>query len=261
MVWAKCGDLLQEHVEVIWNSIGGNVKSGFGGAIGGCIVKECGQGIIDEAHSAANKKFGSGDVPVGKFVYTGPGISKNHKFVLHCVCPAFSDKNSEKILQQLILEIFEFCDSHKVESISIPPMGSGVLQFPVDKCAKAFFDGIMEFLEKVNNMTNIKKMNIIVYEKAKADEFREAWDQCFKNKYGDDDSEEEESGKEDSDDAIEKIMDKGIKNKPGAKPKPSKKKLDTSSDEEEVKVISKPKPSIKSKIPPLPLFDYVMFLM
>jgi hypothetical protein len=127
-------------------------------------------------------------------------------------------------------------------------MGSGVLQFPVDKCAKAFFEGIMEFLEKVNNSTNIKKMNIVVYEKAKAEEFREAWDQCFRNKYGDDDSEKEESGNEDSDDKYEKIISAKKKNdKAAAKPKPNKKRLDTSSDEEEVKVKSKPKSSIKSK--------------
>lgn len=132
MIYVASGDLLGQEVEVIVNSIGSNVKSGFGGAIGGCIVKACGQDIIQEAHDQAVTIFGSGDVPVGKFVSTSAGNSTKHTFVLHCVCPNFSDKNCQKILTQLIQDVFKFCHDNNVESISVPPMSSGVLGFPTD---------------------------------------------------------------------------------------------------------------------------------
>jgi O-acetyl-ADP-ribose deacetylase (regulator of RNase III) len=168
MIYVASGDLLNQEVEVIANSIGGNVKGGFGGMIGRCIVKACGEDIITEAHNQAVANFGTGDVPVGKFVSTSAGNSGKHKFILHCVCPNFSDANSEKILTQLIQDVFQFCHDNNVESISVPPMSSGVLGFPTENCAKCFFKGIMNFLEAVNMTTCMKKMYIVVYEEDKA---------------------------------------------------------------------------------------------
>lgn len=188
------GDMLDQKVEVIGNSIGEHVRSGFGGAIGQCVVKACGKKIIDEAVKAAKKQFGSENVPVGKFVATSAGDSKDHRFVLHCVCPHFTHDNSRETLTQLIRDIFLFCNQNKVDSICVPPMSSGVLQFPTKDCAQCFFEGIMLFLEDVKSITTLKKMYIVVYEKEKAQEFQEEWDKCFKDKYKSDDSEDEEKG-------------------------------------------------------------------
>ena len=168
MIYVASGDLLNQEVEVIANSIGENVKAGFGGQIGRCIVKACGEDIITEAYDQAVLNFKSGNVPIGKFVSTSAGNSEKHKFILHCVCPNFSDANSEAILTQLIQDVFQFCHDNNVESISVPPMSSGVLGFPTKNCAKCFFEGIMNFLESVNMTTCMKKMYIVVYEEDKA---------------------------------------------------------------------------------------------
>lgn len=211
-VYVNNGDLLQEKSEVIVNSIGSNVPSGFGGAIGKCIVKECGEKIIKEATDEAVKKYKKADVPVGEFVVTTACDSKNHKFVLHCVCPSWGSPNCEKILKKQIIDILEFWDNNKVESISVPPMSSGILWFPLKNCAKAFFDGIMEFLTEGENvrLTCIKKLNIAIYEKEKTQEFQDIWDQLFKDKYGDDASEIEESGEEASSSEVDEPKSKKV---------------------------------------------------
>jgi O-acetyl-ADP-ribose deacetylase (regulator of RNase III) len=124
------GDMLQQDVEVIVNSVGEDLKYGFGGAIGTAIVKQCGEKVIEEAIEEATSLYGSGHVKVGMFVSTSAGKSKKHKYILHCVCPEWDSKNCEKVLKDLIKEVFYFCDKVKVESIAVPPMSSGVLRFP-----------------------------------------------------------------------------------------------------------------------------------
>lgn len=197
MIVVKWGDLLEEKVEVIVNSIGSDPKYGFGGMIGKCIVKECGEGIIDEAIQETQNIFGGAEITIGNFVSTSAGKSKNHRFVLHAVAPNYTDDNSKKTLANLIKKILTFCHENKVESISMPPIGSGVLGFPADAWAQAFFDGCMDFLEENSVATWIRKWNIAVFEQEKAEKFQDEWDECFAKKYkGNLDSEVEESGEE-----------------------------------------------------------------
>jgi len=63
--------------------VGQDLQYGFNGAIGRCIVNECGQEIIKEAIDEAKKLFKSASLKVGDFVSTTACKSKNHKFVLH----------------------------------------------------------------------------------------------------------------------------------------------------------------------------------
>lgn len=128
-------------------------------------------------------------------------------------------------------------------------MSSGVLRFPLKNCARAFFNGIMEFLEDHKMMIGIKKLNIVVYEADKARKFQEEWDDLFKEKYGDDASDIEESGdelSESDDDGPIQVNNK--KNPLGSKKKQTK--IDSSSEDEEEKNIkpTKNKTSKKKKL-------------
>mmetsp|Transcript_10090 Transcript_10090/g.11488 ORF Transcript_10090/g.11488 Transcript_10090/m.11488 type:complete len:110 (+) Transcript_10090:459-788(+) len=79
-------------------------------------------------------------------------------------------------------------------------MGSGILSFPLDVTVKCFFKGIMGFLEDLTeNMTSIRKMNIIIWEQEKAEEFLEEWEKLFEEAYEDDEEEREQEGNQDSD--------------------------------------------------------------
>lgn len=248
MVCVTEGDLLKEEVDVIVNSVGTHLKYGFEGAIGKWIVRKCGKEIISEAILQAQNQFNREELKVGEFVDTTAWGSKSHKFVLHCVCPEWESKNCELVLKNLIKAIFEFWEKNKVISISVPPMSSGVLRFPLENCAKAFFDGIMEFLEDHDMTIGIKKLNIVVFEAEKARKFQEEWDNLFKNKYGEDASDIEQSGDElsDSDDDVPaQVINKKV---PLGAMKKNAAQLGSSSDEEEKTTKqSKIKTSIKKK--------------
>lgn len=79
----------------------------------------------------AKKIYKREEVPVGAFVSTSACRSKNHQFILHCVCPEWDSDDSEEVLKNLIISVLEFSDKNKVESISVPPMSSGILGFPL----------------------------------------------------------------------------------------------------------------------------------
>ena len=76
-------DLLAEKVEVIVNSIGSDVKNGFGGIIAKNILKETGDKIIVEAVAEANKVFNNESIEVGEYVSTSAGKSKTIKYIVH----------------------------------------------------------------------------------------------------------------------------------------------------------------------------------
>jgi len=74
----------------------------------------------------------------------------------------------------------------------------------------------MDFLED-HNVTCIQRLNIVVYEREKAKEFQEEWENLFKGKYGDDDSEEEQKADEDSDEDEEPVFFQKSKSKKKSK--------------------------------------------
>ena len=76
-------DLLTEKVEVIVNSIGSDVKNGFGGIIAQNILLETGNGVIAEAVYEAYRIFDKESIYVGEYVSTSAGRSKTIKYIVH----------------------------------------------------------------------------------------------------------------------------------------------------------------------------------
>jgi len=116
-------------------------------------------------------------------------------------------------LTNLISKILQFCHDNKVESISIPPMGSGILAFPSDVCAKVFFSGCMSFLGDVECTTTIRKMNICIFEQNKCEAFQDEWDNQYEIFKKDFDDGSEVSGEDQSSSEDEKIVRKPQKGK------------------------------------------------
>ena len=188
MVIVVHGNIIDQAAEIIVNSIGNNIKSGFGGIIAGHILKGAGNEIIDEAVKEALLVKNKDSLDVGEFISTKSGKSEKQKYFIHCVCPSWGSAKCEEVLKNLIKDILVFWDKNKIESISFPPMSSGNLGFPTKNCANAFFNGIMEFLDEDGRDCNtwLKKLNVCIIEKDKHQEFQDKWIECFKNKYGDD---------------------------------------------------------------------------
>lgn len=134
----------------------------------------------------------------------------------------------------------------KVESISFPPLSSGILGFPVSACAKSFFEGVMEFLDK-DIYTSVKKLNIVVIEDEKHKEFLAEWSKLYIQRFGNDDDpgSDEHSAEEISDDSNEEEVKKPVKNVGFKNPKGVTKIID-SSDSDSDKKETKPKAAGKT---------------
>lgn len=108
----------------------------------------------------------------------------------------------------------------------------------------------MEYLEENNCLTSIRNMRIVIFEKDKAKEFQEEWDNLFKERYGDDiDSEKEVSGEEDSasDDDVKPKSTIKATDKPAASKKKAQRLDPSDSSEEEVKQVKKSSKKDKKK--------------
>lgn len=147
-------------------------------------------------------------------------------------------------MKELITDILKFCDENKVESITFPPLASGILGFKTKPCAKAFFEGTMDFLDDNDCITTLKKINIAVIEKDKHKEFQEEWINCFVKKYGAEiPSSDEEAAPEVSSDSEEETKVTTSKKPAAQGVKKGVKKFDmSSSDDEDVKVQTKKQP-------------------
>lgn len=144
------------------------------------------------------------------------------------MCPEYDPKtkvdNNELqcfiILKNLVKEIFLFCNKYKIVSVSLPPMSTGILNFPNDLCARAFFEGMMDYLDEVDLISNVKDIRIVIFdpddkERAKKlKDFQNCWESCFLKKFGhhmdedSDDEKEENEKKEDEKEEDQKEEDK-----------------------------------------------------
>ena len=67
----------------------------------------------------------------------------------------------------LIYDIFIFCDSKGIVSIALPPMGSGICGYPTEVCSRAFFEGMMKYLDEKELKSPMKKITICILEQDK----------------------------------------------------------------------------------------------
>lgn len=180
MIKVVTGDVASQKVDVVVNSVSGTLQNGLQGQISLSILKQTGDSIISEAINEANRLFKSAELKEGSIVSTSAGSASNMKYVIHGNFPAYDGEPSKAVLAKTITDILKFCDRHKVSSIAIPPVGSGVKKFPTVECARAIHKGCLDFLEDVHCVTSMKDFNIVVLETEKAKEFKDEWDQVCK---------------------------------------------------------------------------------
>ena len=171
-------------------------------------------------------KFSLYSIPDGKFVTTEAGKSKDHKYIIHAVSPYFEDyngniKEAQEKLSTLIQNMFEFCGEKGVDSIALPPMGSGICMYPTDVCSKAFFEGIMNYLDKCDLKSSLKEISICIIEQDKCTEFTNEWEKRYNEKFPEGEMKENtnssgsdsDKSRDDSDDDDEEDKDADFVNK------------------------------------------------
>ncbi|MCB9933064.1 MAG: macro domain-containing protein [Planctomycetes bacterium] len=136
------GDLTLQQVDAIVNAA--NEQLHHGGGVAGAIVR-AGGAIIQTESNAWVKTHGR--VPTGSAAITGAGeLSARH--VIHAVGPIWGTGDEVNKLASAVRSALELAEQHKLASISLPAISSGIYGFPKELCAKTFFDTIENWLDE-----------------------------------------------------------------------------------------------------------------
>lgn len=118
--------VLQEDIEAVVNSANANLRLGSGVA-----------GAIHGAAGIKLEKYCEQFAPLalGKAIIT-PGFKLPNAWVIHTRAANYlMDDNAEAVLKQCLQAVFDVANEHKVKSIALPAIGTGVFKFPVELCA------------------------------------------------------------------------------------------------------------------------------
>jgi O-acetyl-ADP-ribose deacetylase (regulator of RNase III) len=86
-----------------------------------------------------------GTCPVGEAVITTAGLLKA-KHIIHANGPKFCEPDEEGKLRRAARAILRLADENGIETLALPPMGTGLYQVPVELCARVLVDAVLEYL-------------------------------------------------------------------------------------------------------------------
>jgi len=162
----KCGDITKESVDAI--VVLGNKRINLLGAVGKAIIEAEG----DEFKKLLKVKAPQ-DEGTTKLIKTSKLPSK---FLAHIV-PASESYDGLKSATQ---GMFEKCNSKKLKSVSLPAIGTGVMGKSPEESAKLILHSFVE-LSMDNKVSNIKKVNIVLFEERLVSAFKSSLKEIAKN--------------------------------------------------------------------------------
>ena len=141
------GDILSESVDAIVNAANEDLK--HIGGLAKAILDAGGSSIQSESTRYVE---GNGKVKAGNAVCLGAGMLPV-KHVIHAVAPRWiwGMKNESTTLYNAFLNACKCADEHKLSSIAIPALGTGIFNVPVDICAQECFNALCDFCESMDS--------------------------------------------------------------------------------------------------------------
>lgn len=146
------GDITEMDTDVIVNAA--NVKLIMGGGVAGAILRKGGGIIQDECDKIGGTHVG------GAVITTGGNLKAKH--VIHAVGPRFGEGNEDEKLRSATLNSLSLADRHRLKSITLPAISTGIFGFPVDRCAKIMLSTAIEYLK---GKTGIERIVFCLFNK------------------------------------------------------------------------------------------------
>lgn len=160
------GDITEQDTDAIVNAA--NSQLILGGGVAGAIRRKGGPSIQQECNTKA-------PVPVGGAVLTGAGNLKA-RFVIHAVGPRMGEGNEDQKLRQAALNSLTVADTHRLQSIALCAISTGIFGYPIDRCAKIMLTTASEFLHN-NPQTSLQRVVFCLYDRAAYDHFAAAMEE------------------------------------------------------------------------------------
>ena len=117
--------------------------SGFGGA----IATKGGPKVQEEL-----KKMGP--VKTTEVAVTSGGNLKA-RYIVHAVGPRFQEEDLEDKLRNTMLNVLQWAEENKIQSLAFPAMGVGFYGIPLDLCAEVMLSTVKEYLKKETSLKEV----------------------------------------------------------------------------------------------------------
>ena len=144
------GDVTSLNVDAIVNAANSELQLGLG--VAGAVRKNGGPTIQDECNEIISQK---GRISVGNAVITKGGNLKA-KYVIHAVGPYGDDQNRKNLLKNAIKNSLTICANHKLTSIGIPAISTGIYGYPIQEASEVILSTCKEFAKEDSSINHIK---------------------------------------------------------------------------------------------------------
>jgi O-acetyl-ADP-ribose deacetylase (regulator of RNase III) len=179
-------NLIIQDTNIIVNAA--NEDLWLGGGVAGAIRTAGGPDIQRECKEIVKEK---GSIATGQVVSTGIGNFKipNLKYIFHAVGPIYRDgtQNEPEELYNAFMNCLKLAEELKMESLSLPPISSGIFGFPKDQCAEIFFKALTDYLES-KELDGLKEVRMVILDDITFNVFDRIYDEQIegiRNKLGD----------------------------------------------------------------------------
>jgi O-acetyl-ADP-ribose deacetylase (regulator of RNase III) len=139
------GDITDLEADAIVNAA--NAQLILGSGVAGAISAKGGPSIQEECNRL-------GGTYVGGAVMTGAGDLKAKK-VIHAVGPRMGEGEEETKLRNATMNSLLVAEEHKLQSIALPAISTGVFGFPVDRCAEIMLTVTVEYLKRPSQLKTV----------------------------------------------------------------------------------------------------------
>jgi len=163
------GDITQQETEAIGNAA--NSALAGGGGVDGAIHRAGGPAIMAELKAKYK------GCPTGSAVITGGGNLKA-KYVIHAVGPRYSGSPKDaELLSSAYRKSLELCTQHKISSISLPSISTGVYGYPVEEASRIAVKTVGDYLK---DHPEIKLVRFVLFDSKTHHVYEEALEELTK---------------------------------------------------------------------------------
>jgi len=135
------GDITAMETEAIVNAA--NEYLAHGGGVAGAISRRGGPAIQRESDEWVRRY---GRVPTGSAAITSGGQLKA-RYVIHAVGPVYDGtERSAQLLASAVRAALQMADEHKLTSIALPAISTGIFGYPLDEAAHVILRATLDYL-------------------------------------------------------------------------------------------------------------------
>jgi len=166
------GDLTEEHVDAIVNAA--NAHLAHGGGVAGAIVRRGGREVQVESDAWVREH---GPATHDRPALTGAGrLPCRH--VIHAVGPVWGEGDEDAKLLAAVTGALALASEHKLESLAMPAISTGIFGFPKERGARVILEAILSFLAS-QPTSSLREIHITLIDEPSvavfAEELRRRW--------------------------------------------------------------------------------------